>query len=193
MERLGQTQPVPLSLTCCRHPGEESMGTFERTYSDLQRFDFALLRDGPVILYDDHDELDRACVWLRKHDYTFYLLNCKQWRSSSALHEDFYSKVASALSIADCDDDRDAFRDCLYYLEVPDKGGVVIVFSNYDSFVGQSPRHAQDILDIIAEISRFNLLFGRRLLVLVHSEDPHLELESVGARSVLPTHWKPDL
>jgi len=31
------------------------------------------------------------------------------------------------------------------------------------------------------------------LLVLVHSEDPYLALEPVGARSVLPTHWKPDL
>jgi hypothetical protein len=180
-----------IDLLHCR--GEESMGAFERTYTDLQRFDFALLRDGPVILYDDRAELDKACTWLRKHDYTSYLLNCKQWRSSGALHEDFYSKVASALSIADCDDDRDAFRDCLYYLEVPAKGGVVIVFSNYDLFVGQSPRHAHDILDIIAEISRFNLLFGRRLLVLVHSKDPHLTLEPVGGRPVLPTHWKPDL
>jgi hypothetical protein len=169
------------------------MGAFERTYTDLQRFDFALLRDGPVILYYDQGELDQACVWLRKHAYTFYLLDCKQWRSSGDLHEDFYSKVASALSIADCDDDRDAFRDCLYYLEVPDEGGVAIVFSNYDSFVEQSPRYAHDILDIIAEISRFNLLFGRRLLMLVHSHDAYLELEPVGGRPVLPTHWKPDI
>ncbi len=169
------------------------MGAFKRTYTDLQRFDFALLRDGPVILYDDRAELDKACAWLRKHDYTFYLLDCKQWRSSGTLQEDFYSRVATALSIADCDDDRDAFRDCLYYLEVPDKGGVVIVFSNYDAFVRRAPGYAHDILGILTEISRFNLLFGRRLIVLVHSADPYLELEPVGARPVLPTQWEPDL
>jgi hypothetical protein len=52
------------------------MAAFDPTET-LGRFDFFLLRDGPVILYYDHGDLEKACEWLRKHTYTLYHFNCQ--------------------------------------------------------------------------------------------------------------------
>jgi hypothetical protein len=46
------------------------------------------------------------------------------------------------------------------------------------------PRAAQVVLDIMADNSRSAALFGRRLMCLLHSTDPHIRFEPVGATPV---------
>ncbi|MGE3272420.1 MAG: hypothetical protein AB7P40_26970, partial [Chloroflexota bacterium] len=67
---------------------------------------------------------------------------------------------------------------------VPDDGGVALILHSYDLFCTGFQQAALAILDIIEDGSRWHLLFGRRLVALVQTDDPELEFERVGARPV---------
>jgi RNAse (barnase) inhibitor barstar len=81
-----------------------------------------------------------------------------------------------------------AMNDCISDLEVPAEGGLVLVFSRFDSFSLRHRDVAQGVLDLLADNARRFLLFGRRLLVLVQSDDPRIAFEPVGATAV---SWNP--
>src|SRR5688572_14562804 len=76
----------------------------------------------------------------------------------------------------------DALNDCLCDIEISEESGRALVFNRYDAFTVRFPRLAWAILDIVEITSRRLLLFGRRLLVLVQSDDPAISFEPVGAR-----------
>lgn len=59
------------------------------------------------------------------------------------------------------------------------------VFDHYDVIAVQLPHVAWHFLDIIAINTRTHLLFGRRLLALVHSDDRDLTFSPVGASPVV--------
>ncbi len=61
-----------------------------------------------------------------------------------------------------------------------------MTFSHYDYVARQMPDVAWRVLDIIASQARYFLLFGRRLLALVQSDDPRLHFKPVGA---CPVDW----
>jgi hypothetical protein len=67
----------------------------------------------------------------------------------------------------------------------PDTRGLALVFTGYDAFASCCPRAAQIVLDIMADQSRCAALFGRRLMCLVQSDDPHIRFEPVGATAVM--------
>ena len=72
-------------------------------------------------------------------------------------------------------------------VEVPDQGGMVLLFRGVES-VTVPEKFLSAVLDVLAHASRDNLLFGRRLLVLLHSHDPRIQFELVGCMSV---SWNP--
>jgi hypothetical protein len=55
---------------------------------------------------------------------------------------------------------------------------------NFDAFVG-SDRHCAYLLDIFASQARSAALIGNRMMCLLHSNDPRLSFEPVGAMPVL--------
>jgi hypothetical protein len=74
----------------------------------------------------------------------------------------------------------DALNDCLSDIGIPEEGGRVLVFNRYDSFAANNPHVAWSVLDLMEINSRRLLLFGRRLIILVPSEDPGISFDSVG-------------
>jgi hypothetical protein len=58
--------------------------------------------------------------------------------------------------------------------EVPEEGGRVVVLKRYDSVAVRFPKVTWSVLDIMEFNSRRRLLFGRRLIVLVQSDDPQI-------------------
>ena len=68
---------------------------------------------------------------------------------------------------------------------MPESGGRVLVFNKYDSFATKVPQVAWAVLDIVEINSRRMLLFGRRLIILVQSDDPEISFEPIGASSVM--------
>jgi hypothetical protein len=68
----------------------------------------------------------------------------------------------------------------------PDSTGLALIFTGYDAFAAHCPRAAQIVLDIMADHSRSAALFGRRLMCLVQSNNPHIRFAPVGAT---PVSW----
>ena len=72
----------------------------------------------------------------------------------------------------------DAFREVLF----GDHRGVAFAFHRFDALYRVDPRLARVTLDILEASARDHLLFGHRLLAVVHSDDPDLDLGLLGGR-----------
>lgn len=161
------------------------------TQANMHQLDWLILRDGPIALYFNEREMEEACHWFENHVYRVYRFNSIMWASGK---EDFYETIGQALSFPNyCGHNLDSFRDCLSYVEVPQEGGIVLTFLQFDRLANRFPKFAYSVLDIIAEISRFNLLLGQHLIALVHSGDQKLSFQPVGACPIVPINWKPTI
>lgn len=161
------------------------MAIFEDDPSTWQRLDFRLLQDGPVAMYFRAGVLEADTSWLAAHGYRIDPLDCRGWTTEAAAH----ATLVSALEFPDYyGRNLDAFNDCLSELHVPDEAGRVLVLTRYDVPAAAIPRFAAVLLDIVASQARRKLLFGRRLLALVQTDDPRLAFESVRA---CPVSWNP--
>ncbi|ASW55752.1 barstar family protein [Plantactinospora sp. KBS50] len=145
--------------------------------------------NAPVTLYWRPTLLDQTIAWLDQHGYQIVQLDAARWETEDDLHRD----VADAFDFPDYyGHNLDALRDCMSdvtdgeYGWNTDRTGLVVVFRGYDRFARSCPRAAQLVLDIIAEQSRTALLFGRRVMCLVQSDDPDIRLTPVGAT---PAAW----
>ena len=147
-----------------------------------------LLANTSVTLFWRRQLLDDTTDWLTANGYQVTRLDASQWSTE----RDFHRDVAAALNFPGYyGRNLDAFNDCMRdvtsqeYGWVPDTAGLAVVFTGYDAFAAHCPRAAQIVLDILADHSRVAALFGRRLMCLVHSSDPRIRFEPVGATPVL--------
>lgn len=161
------------------------MTTFSLDGSDFQRVDWRLLQNGPVSLYFRHDALDSDVAWLRDHGYRVEVLECRAWANEHAMHEAFAAKLAFPDHYGM---NLDAMNDAISDVDVPAESGLVIVLDRFDDFASHHRTVAQAVLDLLADNARRFLLFGRRLLVLVQSDDPRISFAPVGATAV---SWNP--
>jgi len=164
------------------------MAAFSTDPSEWQRLDLRLLRNSPVALYFRTEVLNEDVGWLRSEGYHIDELDCTGWRAEP----DFHADIAARLAFPDYyGGNLNAFNDCIGDIEVSNSGGRAIVFRRFDAFAQRQPRVAQSILDIMASASWHSLLFGRRLLTIVQSDDPRIDFEVVGAYSVMwnPREW----
>ncbi|HVB25373.1 MAG TPA: barstar family protein [Ktedonobacteraceae bacterium] len=167
------------------------MVAFQHTPADMQRLDYLILRDGSVVMYFGLTDLQAAYDWFHEQSYHIYSFNCGKWKTSTDFYTDFYETTSKARNIFDCGYNLDVLRDCLSGFDVPPESGVVFVLKHFDSFALPDLSYAHTVLDIFAEISRLNLLFGQRLIVLLHSDNPTLTFQPIGASYVLSARWKP--
>jgi len=159
------------------------MAIFRDEVEEFQQLDWELLRDGAINLYFRPEFLSEDVEWLRAHNYRLDSFDCSAWLSEKDMHE----ALASGLEFPSYyGRNLDALNDCISDLEIPEESGRVLVFHRYDLFASKFPKAAWIILDIIETNSRHQLLFGKRLLTLVQSDDPRISFEPVGGR---PAMW----
>ncbi|MFC4857605.1 barstar family protein [Actinophytocola glycyrrhizae] len=148
--------------------------------------DFVLFRNGPVTLVHREEVLDDTLTLLTDLGYLVPRFDARAWADKAG----FASAVKQGLGFPDhFGGNLDAFDDSLREVALgtgQDVTGLVLVFTGYDAFAGRDPRTAQAILDIVADVARFAMLFGRRLACLVQSDDPGLRFGPVGATPVGP-------
>jgi len=89
---------------------------------------------------------------------------------------DYFGNNIHALDECMCDD-----------LVVPDLGGLVLVLHHFDQFLKatRNPENEEQstagaVLGIFANAVRYHMLFGRRLLILVQSDDPWIVFGRLG-------------
>lgn len=148
---------------------------------------FLLLRDTAVTLFRRPEVLAETTAWQAARGYQLVTLDAAEWISEDDLHDsmaaalrfpDYYGRNLNALN--------DCLRDVVSqdYGWAPDATGLVVVLTHYDVFTERCRYPAQAVLDLFADHSRQAALIGRRLICLVHSDDPDISFEPVGATAV---------
>jgi RNAse (barnase) inhibitor barstar len=152
---------------------------------DFNRLDWRLLQSGAISLYYRPSILQEDVVWLVDHGYLLYEFNCATWICEG----DFHDAVSATLKFPEYyGRNSAAFNDCLGDLEIPEEGGAVLVFNRFHRFAARDEELAIWLLDAIQQNARRHLLWGRRLLALLQSDDPRLRIEPVGACA---PNWNP--
>ena len=172
------------------------MAIFKQTAEDMKRMDYRILRDSPVALYFNRVDYENVCAWFRLHSYQMYHFDCTEWIANNDRNRqplDIYDTLyeVMGLPMANNGYNLDALRDDFMEMKVSQEGGAVIELFRFDVIVNHMPQFAWHFLDIIAEVSRINLLFGQRLLALIYSDDSTVSIEPVGACPVIPSIWLP--
>jgi RNAse (barnase) inhibitor barstar len=164
------------------------MAIFRDDANPWNQLDWRLLQNGPVSLYARPDFLAEDLAWLAANHYAIDRFDCRTWTTAAAVH----AALSSALSFPDYyGENLDALNDCLSTLAIPDVNGRVLVFEHFDVPAHASVGLATGVLDIVAGQARQHLLFGRRLLALVQTDDPKLAFERIGSTAVTwnPREW----
>ena len=167
-----------------------AMAVFKADKVHDEQLDWIILREGGVRLYWRLEILTDELNWLKSNGYKIISFEASDWQSASEweselrMHEslkdqlsfpDYYGKNLNALDECMLDD-----------LVVPDSGGLALVLNHYDRFTeaihlaADGSRTAEVVLSIFAKAVRYHMLFGRRLLILVQSDDPKIEFGRLG-------------
>ena len=154
---------------------------------DCDRLDWKLFQSGAIVLYYREEYLEEDAYWLVQHGYTLHKIDCNdsesfQQQMSSALH---WSQL---FGYEGWGGNLNALNDGFRHLEIPADGGMAFCFRRFNLIKRENPKWAQGILDVIESHSRDYLLLGQRLLALVHSNNPQVNFDPVGARTV---QWNP--
>jgi RNAse (barnase) inhibitor barstar len=149
-----------------------------------QQLDWTILRDGGVALYCRPEVLATDLKWLETNAYRIVEFDAAGWDSEEEMHDSFKSR----LSFPDYyGNNLDALNECMWDdLVVPDTGGLVLVFQHYDHFAkaiqnntADGRRFADIVLHVLARAIRYHMLFGRRLIIIVQSDDPRIAIENL--------------
>ncbi|WP_416404652.1 barstar family protein [Arthrobacter sp. LFS091] len=153
--------------------------------------DFLLIQNGFITLFHQQAVLDEALSWLRTHRYKVIQVDAASWWSQADVHKD----VAQALDFPDYfGSNLEALNDCLSDVAVQAYGwtvadtGLILVIDEFETFEAKDPVAAHRLLEIFARQATYAALFGHRMMCLVRTGDPRLELPPVGGRSVSWNH-----
>ena len=164
-----------------------TVSVFKQDPAEWQRLDWRLLQNSLVTLYFSRAILDADVSWLDEHGYRVRTLR-GGYDSADAL----LIALADLLAFPEYfGRNLDGFNDCLSDVEIPEEGGLVLVLHEFHLCAQKFRPVAQAILNICATNARRFLLTGRRFIVLVHSSDPRIAFEPVGATPVMwnPQEW----
>lgn len=141
--------------------------------------DLEILKDGPICKYYRNSILDTDVNWFWENKFDVYDINVNKWNKIN-----YHEKLRSSLNFPDYyGGNLDAFKDCIGDIHNPRYSGVVIVFRQFDQFLNNAGKSAETILDIISVESRLWLLNGQKLIALIQSNNPNLELPKLGGAS----------
>ena len=153
---------------------------------DEETLDWDLVRNGVVTKFFDPVILSETTGWLEEHGYRIVAVNAGDWNDKSAMHDD----IAAALHFPNyTGGNLDALVDYLRGVIVQDYGwatsdtGLVLVIHRFDEFHAKDQRNAHALVDIYADAARRASLLGHRMICLVQSSDPRLEIADVGGTS----------
>jgi len=173
-----------------------AMAVFNADEVNDQQLDWTTLRDGGVALYWRPEVLANDLSWLAANGYTIIQFEAAAWESEEQMHD----SLKSSLSFPDYyGKNLNALNECLWDdLIVPEAGGLVLVLNHYDCFAraiqfndSEGRSFAQIVLHVLARAVRYHMLFGRRLLILVQSDDPRIRFDNLAAVSAAwnPREW----
>ena len=151
---------------------------WNRSYDKDENLDWLIIRDGPIVKYFSSDILEEDLKALEDMKYQIIDLSTASWTLGNA-----HKKIRKGFGFPDYyGENRAAFEDCLD--DMFDKGcrGLVIALRHFDEFYYQNKDFSESILDGIANIAWTWLLAGQRLIGIVQSDNPDLEIGKIGSK-----------
>jgi RNAse (barnase) inhibitor barstar len=141
--------------------------------------DIEILKASPICKYYKNSILDEDVNWFIDNGFDVYDINVRNWNKRN-----FHKHLKEELNFPDYyGENLAAFNDCLGDMCNDRYKGVVITFRQYDEFLNNERSSAEAILDILATESRNWLLKGKKLIGLIQSNEPNLELPKLGGIS----------
>jgi RNAse (barnase) inhibitor barstar len=151
-------------------------------------FDYVLMRDGALSLFHKPSALQAAISWFQERLYDVRILDAHTWQQGA----DFHSDVARVLNFPDYKGNSlDALNDFVTDMDIPANAGMVVVFLHFDAFLTRHPKLAISVMDIFADATWYFLVQGKKLLILLQSDKPDIQLKPVGCRYAVwhPGEW----
>lgn len=176
-----------------------AMANFKADEVNDEQRDWIVLRDGGVCLYWRQEILMEDVDWLKSNGYKIIFFDAAEWQSASDWETEnlMHESLKARLSFPEYyGKNLDALDECIQDdLVVPDQGGLALVLNHYDLFfkplqnpISPERSTAEIVLSIFAEAVRYHMLFGRRLLILMQSDDPKIELGRLGGVGAMWNH-----
>lgn len=151
------------------------MAPFRHRHDELQHeLPWLLMQNGPVTKYWRREYFEEDIAELLRRDYWVPRFDCSSWRNEREMHK----VLKAGLRLGDyIGDNLQALEESVEYAPIPDHSGLMVAL---DNFTDANHR----LLDTLAYASRWSLLFGRILGVLLRTDDAAYEGKSVGAESL---------
>lgn len=148
--------------------------------------DFGLARMGGVAVYLRDEVLEESERALDALEYAREKLDVGNW-NETRLHEDMASVFGFPGHYGK---NLDALNDCLGDVACGDYGwdtartGLAVTLHGFGPFSRREPRLADVLVEQLVGASREGLLFGHRVLWLLHVDEPDFRMGPVGASFV---------
>ncbi len=159
------------------------MPAFSTDATTQHPHDFVIARAGGVAAYLRNDVLVESERTLDAAGYSRIELDASEW-DERRLHQD----MRSALGFPDdYGKNMSALDDCLGDVACGDYGwdtaqtGLAVTLRGFGPFTRRDPDLAHAFVERLVGASREALLFGHRLLWLLHVDDPDFRMDHVGA------------
>lgn len=152
------------------------------TKADENRLDWLLLREGSVKKYYQEEHLSDDLQWLDNQGYKIVNINCSKLTEIPNI----LKIIGQELDFPDFfrGNDLDAFDDHMYDIQISSESGIVIVFYRYDLIMKLDPKIGWNLVNILDNHSRSYMMYGLRLITLLQSADPKLEIDPIGTQNV---------
>jgi RNAse (barnase) inhibitor barstar len=152
---------------------------------------FNLVQNGFVTKFRSRRVLDDAIWTFQAAGYRIVRLDAGLWTDENAMHK----SISTALHFpAYYGRNLNALADCLGDVAEIDYGwaetetGLLVVMDNFDHFNSALPEVAVAVLEILSQAALRGALLGNRILCLLRSDDPWLDLGHIGGYS---PEWNP--
>ncbi|MER7332130.1 MULTISPECIES: hypothetical protein [unclassified Micromonospora] len=152
------------------------MAAFDRE-TDSGRLDYQLMMRSPVRLVHSRELLAGIVTWLREQGYTVLSVDAS-WLITSHMFRD----LGSALGYT-CHDQWQCLSEGLaegIWEALGRSAGFALVLTGFDVFANRHSDDAQTLLEMVGQRAWPAALRGKRMMCLVQSDDPALELRRLG-------------
>ena len=157
------------------------MTSFQNIPEEFQRLYWLTLRDGWISLYWKTEVLEKDLEWFKKENYAIAQFDCTTWISEKEMHK----QLKMRFNFPDYyGENFDALNDCLSYIDIINTG-LIVTFRHLDNC---NFKLIHTLLDVFADNARRQMLYGKRLIILIQVSNRKFQINNVGANNVILNH-----